>query len=78
MSPTSSKQIQSFVLSAAMKEDACGILFRFIDGSTHNASPLPLARFTAILAVLQATPQAYFHVVPAGWFVSSSPDVPGH
>lgn len=73
------KQIQSFKLSASLSSDSCGIEFTYTDGSTHPINGIPAPRFTALAAVLQATRDVYMHyddVLKSSW-VSGSADAPG-
>ena len=77
---SNTKQIQSFVCSASASDDAAGLVLTFTDGTVRDLRPLPPARFAAVMAVLQATPNAFFSEDPSRktFYVVSTRDTPGH
>ena len=73
------KQIQSFICNASVAQDTAGLILTFTDGSTRDLRQIPSARFAAIMAVLQATPIAFFTEDAANGtaYVTSTRDTPG-
>jgi hypothetical protein len=76
---TQQRQIASFVLSSALSTDGCAIDLTLVDGNVINLKSITPANFTAAVAVLQATREAYYNwddVSGYAW-VSSGVDAPG-
>jgi hypothetical protein len=73
------KQIQSFICSASASHDTASLILTFTDGTTRDLRAIPSGRFAAIMAVLQATPIAFFTEDAATKmaYVTSTRDTPG-
>jgi len=73
------KEIKSFTVSASLTHDVTRIDLVFVDGTTYTINKLSPLRFSAALAVLQATPRAFYFLDSSTGqhIISSSSDTPG-
>ncbi|HBJ87479.1 MAG TPA: hypothetical protein DDZ88_27205 [Verrucomicrobiales bacterium] len=73
------KQIHRWRASTSLSSDFGTIAFEFNDGSTTPESgPIPSARLTAIIAVLESSPTSFVTQSRDGTLhVSNSPNTPG-
>lgn len=74
-----SKKIVKYIPVVGVSEYTGRVRFEFADGSSFDTGLIPSDRYTAILATLQATPEAFMNRqgLSGPIFIVTAPDTPG-